>query len=82
MEHKGPLLATAALLAALPVAGCATPNIGADVAMTGMPSTKLALCDSVRVTDAGMGKVGVLGTGPRVAGPVVPGELLRVAAFS
>lgn len=82
MRHRTPLPPTASLLAALLVVGCATPNIGTDVAMTGMPNTELALRDSMRVVDAEMGKLGVLGTGPRIAGPVVPGELQRIVAFS
>ena len=82
MRHKTPLPPTASLLAALLVVGCATPNVGTDVAMTGMPNTELVLRDSMRVVDAEMGKLGVLGTGPRTAGPVVPGELQRVVAFN
>ncbi len=82
MEHRIPLPPTASLLAVLLVVGCATPNIGTDVAVTGMPNTELALRDSMRVVDAEMGELGVLGTGPRIAGPVVPDELQRVVAFS
>lgn len=82
MEHRICLPPTASLFAALLVVGCATANIGTDVAMTGMPNTELALRDSMRVVDAEMGKLGVLGTGPRIAGPVVPGELQRIVAFN
>ena len=82
MRRRTPLPPTASLLAALLVVGCATSDVGTDVAITGMPNTELALRDSMRAVDAEMGKLGVLGTGPRIAGPVVPGELQRVVAFS
>ena len=82
MRRRTLLPPTASLLTALLVVGCATPDIGTDVAMTGMPNTELALRDSMRVVDGEMGKLGVLGTGPRIAGPVVPGELQRIVAFS
>jgi defect-in-organelle-trafficking protein DotD len=82
VEHRSPFPPIASLLAALLVVGCAAPNVGTDVAMTGMPNTELALRDSMRVVDAEMGKLGVLGTRPRIAGPIVPGELQRVVAFS
>lgn len=75
----GPVLAIGLL-----AAGCSTPNIGTDVAMTGMPNAEVALRDSVRLVDAEMGKLGVMTPTPlsRGAGPVVPGELQRVVTFS
>lgn len=75
----------APLAVALLVAGCsATPNVGTDVAVTGMPNAELALRDSMRVVDVEMGKLGVMAPAPvqRMAGPVVPGELQRVVTFA
>ena len=73
----------AALAAALLVAGCSTPNVGTDVAMTGMPNAEVALRDSMRLVDAEMGKLGVMTPTPlgRGEGPVVPGELQKVVTF-
>ncbi len=74
-----------ALAAALLAAGCSsTPNVGTDVAVTGMPNAELALRDSMRVVDAEMGKLGVMGPVPiqRGSGPVVPGELQKVVTFT
>lgn len=83
-RKRRPLL-FAPLAVALLVVGCsATPNIGTDVAVTGMPNAELALRDSMRVVDAEMGKLGVMAPAPvrRMAGPVVPGELQRVVTFA
>ena len=73
----------AALAAALLVAGCSTPNVGTDVAMTGMPNAEVALRDSMRLVDAEMGKLGVMTPTPlgRSEGPVVPGELQKLVTF-
>lgn len=73
------------LAAALLVAGCADfPNVGTDVAMTGMPNTEIALRDSMHQVDAQMGKLGGLAPAPVQAalGPVVPGELQKVVTFT
>jgi len=71
--------------AALLVVGCSsTPEVGTDVAMTGMPNAELALRESMRLVDAEMGKLGTMGPAPveRVVGPVLPGELQKVVTFS
>jgi len=74
----GPPLAMALL-----VTGCADfPNVGTDVAMTGMPNTEIALRDSMRLVDAEMGKLGGLVPTPSAAGPVLPGELQKVVTFT
>jgi len=76
----GPPLALALL-----VAGCADlPNVGTDVAMTGMPNTEIALRDSMRLVNAEMGKLGGLvpAPTPSAAGPVLPGELQKVVTFT
>lgn len=73
------------LLAALLAAGCAsTPDVGTDVAATGMPNAELALRESMRLVDAQMSKLGTMGPAPvqRGVGPVVPGELQKVVVFS
>lgn len=71
------------LVIGLLAAGCSTPNIGTDVAMTGMPNAEVALRDSMRLVDAEMGKLGVMTPTPlgRSEGPVVPGELQKVVTF-
>ena len=73
----------AALAAALMAAGCSTPNVGTDVAMTGMPNAEVALRDSMRLVDAELSKLGVMTPTPlgRSQGPVVPGELQRLVTF-
>ena len=72
-----------ALVAALLIAGCSTPDIGTDVAMTGMPNAEVALRDSMRLVDAEMGKLGVMTPTPlgRSEEPVVPGELQKLVTF-
>ena len=79
-----PLLS--ALAATWLVAGCADiPNVGTDVATTGMPNTEIALRDSMRLVDAEMGKLGGLAPAlapSAAAGPVVPGELQKVVTFT
>ena len=79
-----PLLS--ALAMALLIAGCTEfPNVGTDVATTGMPNTEIALRDSMRLVDAEMGKLGGLAPAPApsaAAGPVVPGELQKVVTFT
>ena len=80
-----PLLS--ALAMALFIAGCTEfPNVGTDVATTGMPNTETALRDSMRLVDAEMGKLGGLAPAPApsaaAAGPVVPGELQKVVTFT
>ena len=74
----GPVLATGLL-----AAGCSTPNVGTDVAMTGMPNAEVALRDSMRLVDAEMGKLGVMTPTPlrRSEAPAVPGELQKVVTF-
>ena len=70
--------------AALLVVGCSsTPEVGTDVAMTGMPNAELALRESMRLVDAEVGKLGTMGPAPveRVVGPVLPGELQKVVTF-
>ena len=72
-----PLLATGLL------AGCAhTPRVGADVATVGMPNPEIALRDSMSLVDAEMTKLGTLAPGPRVAEPIVPGELQKTVTFA
>lgn len=73
----------AALAAALLAAGCSTPNVGTDVATTGMPNAEVALRESMRLVDAEMGKLGVMTPTPlgRSQGLVVPGELQKVVTF-
>jgi len=72
--------------AALLVAGCANiPDVGADVATTGMPNTEVALRESMRLVDAEVGKLGRMAPLPPVradAYPVVPGELQRPISFA
>ena len=79
-----PLLS--ALAISLLAAGCAGfPNVGTDVATTGMPNTETALRDSMRLVDAEMGKLGGLAPAPApsaAAGPVLPGELQKVVTFT
>ena len=75
-----------AVLAAGSVSACnGVPNVGTDVAMSGMPNTEIALRDSMRSVDAEMGKLGGLtlasAAGPAGAGPVVPAELQKVVTF-
>ncbi len=82
MQHRTPLPVIACLLTALSVAACSTPNVGTDVAVTGMPNAEVALRDSMHVVDAEMGKLGVLAPITRSSGPVVPGELLKTVAFN
>ena len=75
-----PLLATGFLGA------CAvTPNVGTDVAATGMPNPELALRDSLRQVDAAMSELGTTrGVPPpdTAAGPILPGELQKPVTFS
>ena len=79
-----PLLS--ALAMALLIAGCTEfPNVGTDVATTGMPNTEIALRDSMRLVDAEMGKLGGLAPAPApsaAASPVLPGELQKVVTFT
>lgn len=75
----------APLAVALLVVGCsATPHVGTDVAVTGMPNAELALRDSMRVVDVEMGKLGLMAppSVQRRTGPVVPGELQKVVTFA
>lgn len=73
-----------ALAAALLATGCSTPNVGADVLAAGMPNAELALRESMRLVDAEMSKLGVMGPAPveRFSVPVVPGELQKVVVFA
>ncbi len=49
------------LAAAGLVVGCANvPNVGTDVAMTGMPNTEVALRESMRLVDVEIGKLGAM----------------------
>ena len=75
-----------ALLGCASLAACGgVPNVGADVAMAGMPNPELALRESMRAVDAEMGKLGGLrlasAAGPAATGPVVPAELQKVVTF-
>ncbi len=63
------------LAAAGLVVGCANiPNVGTDVAMTGMPNTEVALRESMRLVDVEIGKLG------RMASPAPPPAPLLPAA--
>lgn len=73
------------LLVSVLVSGCAmTPNIGTDVATTGMPNAEAALRDSIHLVDAEMTKLGTmsLAATPRFADPVVPSELQKTVTFA
>ena len=76
-----------ALLGCASLAACGgVPDVGADVAMAGMPNPELALRESMRAVDAEMGKLGGLrlasAAGPAATGPVVPAELQKVVTFA
>ena len=76
-------LILAPLLATVLLAGCAhTPRVGTDVATAGMPNPEVALRDSMSLVDAEMTKLGTLAPGPRVAEPIVPGELQKTVTFA
>ena len=86
------------LAAACLVVGCAAiPNVGTEVAMTGMPNTEVALRESMRLVDTEIGKLGRMEPpappAPSIAlappppsradaYPVIPGELQKVIAFT
>ncbi len=80
------------LAAACLVMGCAAiPNVGTDVATTGMPNTEVALRESIRLVHAEIGKLGSMAPPAPPAPPpparadaypVAPGELQKVIAFT
>jgi len=61
------------LAMALLVAGCANiPNVGTDVAMTGMPNTEVALRESMRLVDVEIGKLGQMAPPAPPPAPLLP----------
>jgi defect-in-organelle-trafficking protein DotD len=81
VTDRRPLLTP--FLAAILLAGCArTPRVGTDVATTGMPNPEVALRGSMSLVDAEMTRLGTLAPGPRVAEPIVPGELQKTVTFA
>ena len=69
--------------AILALAACSTPNVGTEVATTGMVNPEIALRESIRLVDAEMTSLGTLGGGAsRFSDPVVPGELQKTVTFT
>lgn len=78
-------LRVATLGGVLAAAACAaTPDVGNDVVVTGMPNAELALRESMRRVDAEMAKLGVMGPGSveRFSAPVLPAELQKPVTFA
>jgi defect-in-organelle-trafficking protein DotD len=66
-----------------PLAGCASSPVPTTIDVPGMANPEIALRDGIAEVDREMNRIGRLHSGatPRVAPPIVPGELEKVIAF-